>query len=127
MAKIKVGIIGAGFIAGVHASVLASDDRVELVAIHDVVAECAEKLARTCNAKIAQSAAEVIDACDAVYVTTPNTKHVELALAAASANKHVFCEKPLATTVPDARLVVEAAEKSAGIFQVGHNRRFAPV
>jgi len=127
MAKIRVGIIGAGFIAGVHASVLASDDRVELVAIHDVVNECAERLARTCNARAAQSAAEVIELCEAVYITTPNTKHVELALAAASANKHVFCEKPLATNVSEAQLVVEAAEKSAGIFQVGHNRRFAPV
>ena len=127
MAKIKVGIIGAGFIAGVHASVLASDDRVELVAIYDVVNDCTERLARTCNARTAQSAAEVIDTCDAVYITTPNTKHVELALAAASANKHVFCEKPLATNVSEALLVVEAAEKSAGVFQVGHNRRFAPV
>ncbi|PYS69338.1 MAG: gfo/Idh/MocA family oxidoreductase, partial [Acidobacteria bacterium] len=44
-----------------------------------------------------------------------------------SANKHVFCEKPLATNTAEAQLVVEAAEKSAGIFQVGHNRRFAPV
>ena len=127
MAKIRVGIIGAGFIAGVHASVLASDDRVELVAIHDVVNECAERLARTCNARAAQSAAEVIELCEAVYITTPNTKHVELALAAASANKHVFCEKPLATNVSEAQLVVEAAEKSAAVFQVGHNRRFAPV
>ncbi|PYS68178.1 MAG: gfo/Idh/MocA family oxidoreductase, partial [Acidobacteria bacterium] len=53
MTKIRVGIIGAGFIAGVHASVLASDDRVELVAVHDVVNECAERLARTCNARTA--------------------------------------------------------------------------
>jgi myo-inositol 2-dehydrogenase / D-chiro-inositol 1-dehydrogenase len=127
MTKIKVGIIGAGFIAGVHAGILSSDERVELVAIHDVVPECSDRIARLTGASIAGSADEVIDKCDAIYITTPNTKHVELAIAATAANKHVFCEKPLATNVADARLVVEKSAAGKGIFQVGHNRRFAPV
>jgi len=127
MTKIRVGVIGAGFIAGVHTNILAGDDRVELVVFHDVVGECAERMARTCNASVAQSASEVIDLCDAIYITTPNTKHVELAIAATAANKHVFCEKPLATNVADAELVLEKSKQSKGIFQVGHNRRFAPV
>jgi myo-inositol 2-dehydrogenase/D-chiro-inositol 1-dehydrogenase len=127
MTKVRVGIIGAGFIAGVHTSILATDERVEIVAFHDVAGECAERLARPCNARVAQTAAEVIDLCDAVYITTPNTRHVELAIAATSANKHVFCEKPLATNVADAELVVENAKNGKGVFQVGHNRRFAPV
>jgi myo-inositol 2-dehydrogenase / D-chiro-inositol 1-dehydrogenase len=127
MTKVRVGIIGAGFIAGVHTNILASDERVEIVAFHDVAGECAERMARTCNARVARSAGEVIDLCDAVYITTPNTKHVELAIAATSANKHVFCEKPLATNVAEAELVVQNAKNGKGIFQVGHNRRFAPV
>jgi myo-inositol 2-dehydrogenase/D-chiro-inositol 1-dehydrogenase len=125
--KIKVGIIGAGYIAGVHAAILATDQRVELVAVHDVKRECAERVARSHNAHIAAAAAEVVDSCDAIYITTPNTQHVPLAIAAVEAGKHVFCEKPLATTVAEAELVVEQAGKSRGIFQVGHNRRFAPV
>ena len=127
MSKIKIGIIGAGYIAGVHAGILTNDDRVSLNAIHDVVPSCAEKIARSHNARIASSAEEVIDSCDAIYITTPNTKHVPLAIAATAAGKHVFCEKPLATTVVDAELVLERANESSGIFQVGHNRRFAPV
>ncbi len=127
MTKIKVGIIGAGFIAGVHAGLLSTDERVELVAIHDVVPECSDRIARLTGAAIASSPDEVIEKCDAIYITTPNTKHVELAVAATTANKHVFCEKPLATNVTDAQLVVEKAASSKGIFQVGHNRRFAPV
>lgn len=125
--KIKVGIIGAGYIAGVHAGILATDQRVELVAVHDVKRECAERIARSHNAQIAPAADEVVDSCDAIYITTPNTQHVPLAIAAVKAGKHVFCEKPLATTVAEAELVVEQAVKSRGIFQVGHNRRFAPV
>ena len=127
MTRIKVGVIGAGYIAGVHAGILASDERVRLTAVHDVVPECAERLARSTNAEPVSTPDDVIASCDAVYITTPNTKHVPLAIAATAAGKHVFCEKPLATAVADAQSVVEAASKSAGVFQVGHNRRFAPV
>jgi myo-inositol 2-dehydrogenase/D-chiro-inositol 1-dehydrogenase len=127
MKKIKVGIIGAGYIAGVHASILRNDERVELAHVHDVVPANAEKLARSNAAVVSQTADQVIDSCDAIYITTPNTKHVPLTIAAIDAGKHVFCEKPLATTVADAQLVFEKAQSSQGIFQVGHNRRFAPV
>lgn len=127
MNQIKVGIIGAGYIAGVHAAILSNDPRVELIAVHDVVRECGDKLARMHNAKAAASANEVIDACDAVYITTPNTKHVPFAIAVIEAGKHVFCEKPLATTVADAELVTQKVSTGKGVFQVGHNRRFAPV
>ncbi len=44
-----------------------------------------------------------------------------------AAGKHVFCEKPLATTLEDARRVLDAASSARTVFQVGHNRRFAPV
>ena len=127
MNRIKVGIIGAGYIAGVHSAILANDDRVALASVYDVVSACAERIARSHNAVVATSPEEIIDSCDAVYITTPNTKHVPLALAAATAGKHVFCEKPLATTVADAEQVVEKAKNCTGVFQVGHNRRFAPV
>jgi len=127
MTNVKIGIIGAGYIAGVHAAILSTDDRVELISVFDVDAQVAQKLARVCNSTVADSAAEVIEKCDAVYVTTPNTKHVELAIAAITAGKHVFCEKPMATNIADAGAVLKATRNSKTIFQVGHNRRFAPV
>src|SRR6185369_4490048 len=127
MAAIKIGIVGAGYIGGVHASILAHDDRVAVAAVHDIKAECAERLARSCNASVVSSAEQVIEQCDAIFITTPNTKHVDLALKAIDAGIHVFCEKPLATNVSDATRVFEAAKTSRGVFQVGHNRRFAPV
>lgn len=127
MDKIRIGIIGAGYIGGVHASVLMRDERVEIVKVQDISHERAEQLARTSGAKVAATAHELIESVDAVYITTPNTKHTELAVEAAQAGKHVFCEKPMATNVPDARRVLEAAQASRAVFQVGHNRRFAPV
>ncbi len=127
MTKIKVGIIGAGYIAGVHASVLARDERVQITAVHDVVPEAAERLALAHNCTAVGTPIELLERCDAVFITTPNTKHVSLAMAAVEIGKHVFCEKPLATNVADAGAVFEKANQSEGIFQVGHNRRFAPV
>jgi len=129
MFRIRVGIIGAGYIGNVHAAILARDERVQVTAIHDLDHERAAKLARAHDAHVASTATEVIERCDAVYITTPNTQHVALTLAALDAGKHVFCEKPLATNIDDARSVFDhATNKSArSLCQVGHNRRFAPV
>src|SRR4051794_37067663 len=104
---LRVGIIGAGYIGGVHAGLLARDERVQVASVHDVDASRAESLARATGAIVAASADEVLQACDAVYITTPNTKHTELAIAAARAGLHVFCEKPMATNMTDARAVLE--------------------
>jgi myo-inositol 2-dehydrogenase/D-chiro-inositol 1-dehydrogenase len=123
----KIGIIGAGYIAGVHAGILAGDDRVRIAAINDVIPDRAEQLANAHDAAVASTPDEVIERSDAVYICTPNTRHVPFALAALDAGKHVFCEKPLATTIADARVVYEKAQRSSTVFQVGHNRRFAPV
>jgi myo-inositol 2-dehydrogenase/D-chiro-inositol 1-dehydrogenase len=129
MTKVKVGIVGAGYIGGVHAGLLGRDERVDLAAVHDIDEQRAAKLARAHDAHVATTPTEVIERCDAVYITTPNTQHVALALAALDAGKHVFCEKPLATNIADAQSVFDrATNKSAkSLFQVGHNRRFAPV
>ena len=127
MTKVNVGIIGTGYIGGVHAGILARDERVRLAAVHDVNRECAAKFAQTYDAASTSDPRESIGRCDAVYITTPNTQHVALSLAAIDAGKHVFCEKPLATNISDAESVFAKANQSQSVFQVGHNRRFAPV
>ena len=127
MNKLKIGFLGAGYIAGVHASILARDKRIQIAAVHDVKKDAAEQLACSVGAQVAHSVAEVLAMCDTIYITTPNTQHTELAILGCEERKHVFCEKPMATSVSDANRVLKAAEKSGKIFQVGHNRRFAPV
>ena len=124
---IKIGIMGAGFIAGVHAGVLARDDRVQLTAVYDVVPKVAEALAGKYNATAVATPLELLERCEAVFITTPNTQHVSLAIAAIETGKHVLCEKPLATNIVDAERVFKKAGDAKAVFQVGHNRRFAPV
>jgi myo-inositol 2-dehydrogenase / D-chiro-inositol 1-dehydrogenase len=127
MNKLRVGIVGAGYIGGLHAAVLARDDRVRVAVVHDAVRESAERLAGSTKSEVANSVAELIEAVDAVFITTPNTKHTAIAQAAIEAGRHVFCEKPVATSVEEALVVLNAASGSKSVFQVGHNRRFAPV
>jgi predicted dehydrogenase len=127
MSKPKIGFLGAGYIAGVHASILARDDRVAVAAVYDIKKLQAAQLAQSVGASVAHSVAEVLATCDVVYIATPNTQHTELAILAAEERKHVFCEKPMATTITDARRLLKAVERNDRVFQVGHNRRFAPV
>ena len=58
---------------------------------------------------------------DVVDITTPNSLHAEMAIAAAEAGKHIYCEKPLATTSADAARIVAAVAKSGVISIVGFN------
>ena len=127
MNKIKIGIIGAGYIGGVHAGVLARDERVQVTAVYDAVPAVAEKLAGAHKATAVGTSLELLERSDAVFITTPNTQHVSLSIAAIETGKHVFCEKPLATNIHDAQRVFEKTSESSNVFQVGHNRRFAPV
>jgi myo-inositol 2-dehydrogenase / D-chiro-inositol 1-dehydrogenase len=59
-----------------------------------------------------------------VMITTPPNTHAGLVDAAAAAGKHVFCEKPLAQNVDDARRAANACERAGVVLQVGYNRRF---
>jgi myo-inositol 2-dehydrogenase/D-chiro-inositol 1-dehydrogenase len=127
MEKIKLGIIGAGYIGGVHSRIHSRDPRVEISAIYDIIPERAINLSRTVGGKVCSSRSEAIENSDAILVCTPNKTHVEIALDAIEAGKHVFCEKPFAVGLESAEVLRDAANSSGLVFQVGHNRRFAPV
>jgi len=64
---------------------------------------------------------------DAVFVCTPDHLHAEHAVAALNAGKHVFLEKPMATTIADCDAIIEAAARTGAKLYVGHNMRFFPV
>lgn len=126
--SVKVGILGAGFIGRIHALNLRRDPRVEIAGIADVVPQAADKLAAEVGSRPLPTLEALLDAgAGAVYVTTPNTHHVEPVLQALGAGVHVFSEKPMATSLPGARRIRDAARRSRGIYQLGFNRRFANV
>jgi myo-inositol 2-dehydrogenase/D-chiro-inositol 1-dehydrogenase len=127
MDKVRIGIIGTGYIGGVHGQIYSQHPDAEVTALYDIVPERAERTAKAIGGKVCTSREELFDLCDAVLVCTPNKTHVEIASAAVTADKHVFCEKPFATGIDNARQLLETVNSTTRVFQVGHNRRFAPV
>jgi len=120
---VRIGFIGSGNIAATHMRILARDPRSVVAGVYDVSAD----RARQSGAPVFDTPAALLDAVDAVYITLPNRLHAEHAMAAVAAGKHVFCEKPMAVTLEDTRRIEDAGALSGRVFQVGHNRRFAPV
>jgi myo-inositol 2-dehydrogenase/D-chiro-inositol 1-dehydrogenase len=127
MEKVRIGIIGTGYIGNVHARIFSRDERAEVSALYDIVPEKAEKTARVVGGRVCRSREELFENCDAVLVTTPNKTHTEIASQAVENEKHVFCEKPFSLGLEDAKKLLEVAQNGKGVFQVGHNRRYAPV
>ncbi|GIE95937.1 dehydrogenase [Paractinoplanes rishiriensis] len=124
----RSGIIGTGFIGGVHAyAVRAAGGALAHVAAESL--EHAAEAARRLGAEHACASAEELinaDDVDVVHVCTPNALHVPQAEAAIRAGKHVICEKPLATDPADARRLVEAAADAGLVAAVPFVYRFYP-
>lgn len=115
--RVKVMLLGAAFAADLHADAYARiPDKAEIVAIVDKDAKRIRLLAERYGfagyrayADAGQAMAEVD--CDLVDICLPNFLHAQMALRALEAGRDIIVEKPLATTVEDARAVVDAAER----------------
>lgn len=126
--KVKIGIVGTGYAGNLHGRIYARESRAEIAALYDIVPERAERTAKTIGGKVCGTREELLDNCDAVIVCAPNRTHKDIAIDAINAGKHVFCEKPFSIGIEDAAALRDKANSSANtVFQVGHNRRFAPV
>ena len=126
MDKLRIGIVGTGYIGNVHGRIYSRDERVEISALFDIVPERAERTAKTIGGKVCASLDELLTNSDAVIICSPNKTHKEIALNAIKEGKHVFCEKPFSIGILDASELRDAANAGSGVFQVGHNRRSAP-
>ncbi len=127
--KLRVGIIGCGFISKVHMEGYAKIGGVEQVAFCDVIDERAQ---RACaqygapGAKVYTDYRELIarDDIDMVDVLTENKEHCRLTCDALRAGKHVMVEKPMAITGAEADEMIAAAKQSGKKLTVGYQSRF---
>ncbi|HRZ64199.1 MAG TPA: Gfo/Idh/MocA family oxidoreductase [Spirochaetia bacterium] len=125
---IKIGIIGAGNMGRLHASLAARGGAGKVVAVCDQDASRAIALAAEHGAAAFGSADELLGSgLDMAFVAVPNTQHAPLARKALERGLHVFVEKPFATSEADAEALLEAARQGGRRLFVGLNRRFAPV
>jgi predicted dehydrogenase len=90
--------------------------------------ETVRDFAKEMNISIGTSYEDVLadKSIDAVVLATPHTRHRTQVEAAAAAGKHVFCEKPFALTIDDAKAAIAACRRAGVALGVGHNRRLWP-
>jgi myo-inositol 2-dehydrogenase/D-chiro-inositol 1-dehydrogenase len=127
--RVGVALIGSGRMGAFHAETLARRiPGARLTAVADPAPGAADRLAGALGADRSYTdLAQVWDdpAVDAVVIAAPARFHADLVVAAAAAGKGVFCEKPMAVTLPDADRAIDAARAAGVVLQVGFNRRFA--
>jgi predicted dehydrogenase len=124
----RSGIVGAGFIGGVHARAVRAAGGV-LAAVAGRSAESAAVAATRLLAERAVASAEELveaDDIDVVHICTPNHLHAPLAERAIAAGKHVICEKPLSTDVAGARRLADLAGAASVVAAVPFVYRFYP-
>jgi len=119
----KTIIIGAGRIAEPHAKAL-NKLGVEIAGVLDVSEDAARAFAARFGGKVIGSLGEAIDGADMIHLLTPPSKRVEYALQTAAAGKHIFIEKPIATSIDDAKIIIAAAKQHNVKLMVNFNHRF---
>ncbi|MBD2872519.1 Gfo/Idh/MocA family protein [Paenibacillus arenilitoris] len=129
--KIRIGIIGAGNIGGVHAREFSKlAELCEITAISDAYMPLAKEKAEQFGiGSVAASPEELIQRADvdAVVIGVPNQFHAPLAIQAIEAGKHVLLEKPMGINSDAARQILKASQKSDSVVMVGHQMRWESV
>ncbi|MDJ0859818.1 MAG: Gfo/Idh/MocA family oxidoreductase, partial [Dinoroseobacter sp.] len=133
--RIRLGMVGGGrdaFIGAVHRIASRIDDRFELVA--GAFSSTPEKSKASAAdlgvasdraygdyAEMAKREARLKTGIQAVSIVTPNHMHYPIAREFLKRGIHVICDKPLTSTLPDAKKMVKAAEASSALFILTHN------
>jgi len=128
MKRIRIGFVGSGGAAKLHARNLAIFSEVEFAAFSDTDRETAQASAKEFGGKTYRKYDEMIEKekLDAVYICTPPMVRIEPIEMASKRGLHIFLEKPLATSLEEGKKIVRAVRKAGVNFQVGYQSRFQP-
>lgn len=125
---LKVGIVGAGTMGRIHAEAYALMKDAQLIGIAESRSEAAQTIAEKLGISAYSSMEDMIaaESPDIIDICLPTYLHKSFVLKAAQLGKHVICEKPMATTLEDARAMIEACRKAGVKLMIGHVLRFFP-
>jgi len=126
MDKVKVGIIGVGYLGTQHARILSYLEKAELIGVADIDFKKAMVIGNRHGVKYYDNYENMLDEIDAGIVATPTSEHFAISMKLLNAGKSVLVEKPITETIEQAEKLVSAAEKSGLILQIGHLERFNP-
>lgn len=123
---IKAGVLGAGHLGKIHIKLLKEIPKFNLIGFYDANADVRKQVSEEYKIKAFASMEELIDECDALDIVTPTLFHYECAAKAIKRTKHVFIEKPVTTTIEEAKSLIGLIKEANVIAQIGHVERFNP-
>ncbi len=126
MDKVRVGIIGVGYLGTQHARILSYLEEAELKGVADIDFKKAVEIGNRHGVQYYEDYQDMLDEIDAAIVATPTSEHFSISMKLLSEGKSVLVEKPITETVEQAEKLVTKAEKGCAILHVGHLERFNP-
>ena len=129
MESVRIGVIGLGWFGEIHCDAIQATPGLELAALCTRTESRLDDLGRKYGVGVLETDYRALlgrSDLDAVSIVTMWDQHTEPTLAALAAGKHVFLEKPMASTTDDCARIVAAAEAAPGFLMVGHICRFNP-
>lgn len=126
MDKLRVGVIGVGYLGKFHAEKYAAMEDVELVGVADVHADTAAAVAEKCKTAMYADYHELLPHVQAVSIVVPTTGHHQVAVDCLEHGVDILIEKPMTSTLTEADDLIARAEARDLIIQVGHLERFNP-
>lgn len=126
MKKLKVAVIGVGYLGRFHAQKYASMENVDLVGVVDTDRARAEEIAREVDTVPYDSIEPIKGLMEAASIAVPTSRHADVAIPLLKAGVAVLLEKPVAGRLDEAHAIIEASEKGRAILQIGHLERFNP-
>jgi len=124
--RIRTAVIGAGYLGRFHAQKYAALPQVDLLAVVDTDAEARDRVAREVGCEAVADYRSLLGKVDAVSVVTPTPLHHRVSMDFLEAGAHVLVEKPITSTMDEARELVATAARRGRVLQVGHLERFNP-
>jgi len=121
---LRVGVVGVGYLGSIHARIYQRMPNVNLAAVMDTNTESGSQVAQECDCRFVQNLGDLLDSVDAVSIVVPTSLHREIAEPFLERGIPVLLEKPVAHTLEDARAIVELANRSKTLLQIGHLERF---
>lgn len=125
--KIRVGVVGVGYLGQHHARLYAELDSVELVGVCDVDPARAAEIAGQYQCAVYDSPKALAQDCEALSIVVPTDHHCTVALEVLAEGCHTLIEKPLCSSLEEAEQILAAAQKAGVQVQVGHVEHFNPV
>jgi len=126
MDKLKIGVIGTGHLGKLHTKMFSEIENCELVSIYDSNSEHANNVSEEFKVSTSNSIDELLDKVDAVSIAAITSAHYEIAKKCFAKGVHVFVEKPITATIPQAEELVKISNQKKLNLQVGHIERFNP-